>query len=437
MDGSFDRVTRRKFLRNSAAIGASAATATTLGLSPARAAPVEIRYFYRAAWPTSETYANWLIVEFNKKNGDRIHVTGSSVDGETYKTKQTIELSSSNPPDIFYSWEGGRAGEIIKAGFAADLTEYYKKFGWDKSLNPAAVTLATFDGKKYFVPTEIGASVVWYRKDLYEKLGLKVPTTWDELIANGEKAKAAGIAPFMLSNQKKWPAQFMWSAMMVNKHGLDAYQGLIDNKIAWTDPRAVDITAMMQKLAQDGMFEANFNSIDFAPAQVPWTQGKALHWYKGSFILGSFRGDQKQCCTVPTDWFAFPAMSDKKPIISIYDEDTVMIHAASKNKAAAAEFVDWMVSPVASAKKLEIDKPYASNLSTDLSHLSDMEQRLGKAMADAGSYTFMHVDHGTPPAISDRFLDGLQGVLAGAISPEEAMQATETEAQRVRGKIKT
>ena len=38
-------------------------------------------------------------------------------------------------------------------------------------------------------------------------------------MANAAKAKAAGIAPFMLSNQKKWPAQFMWSAMMVNKYG--------------------------------------------------------------------------------------------------------------------------------------------------------------------------------------------------------------------------
>ena len=89
------------------------------------------------------------------------------------------------------------------------------------------------------------------------------------------------------------------------------------------------------------------------------------------------------------------------------------------------------------AKKLEIDKPYASNASTDLSHLSEMEQRLGKAMADAGSFTFMHVDHGTPPAISDKFLDGVQGVLAGAMSPEEAMQADGERGQRVRGKIKT
>ena len=41
-----------------------------------------------------------------------------SVDGETYKDEQTIELSSSSPPYIFYS-EGGRAAEIIKAGFSA------------------------------------------------------------------------------------------------------------------------------------------------------------------------------------------------------------------------------------------------------------------------------------------------------------------------------
>ena len=287
------------------------------------------------------------------------------------------------------------------------------------------------------MPTEIGASVVWYRKDLHDKLGLSVPKTWDEMMANAEKAKAAGIAPFMLSNQKKWPAQFMWSAMMVNKYGLDAYQGLIDNKIPWTDPRAVDITAMMQKLAKTACSSpTSTRSISRRRKSPGRRERRSIGTRAHSFseASGAIRNSAAQ---VPTDWFAFPAMSDKKPVMSIYDEDTVMIHAASKNKDAAAEFVDWMVSPAASAKKLEIDKPYASNASTDLSHLSEMEQRLGKAMADAGSYTFMHVDHGTPPAISDRFLDGLQGVLAGAISPQEAMEATETEAERVRGKIKT
>ena len=435
MSKSINYVSRRAFMRTATLAGAAAAS-SAIGLAPARAAAaVELKYFYRAPWPSSEIYANYLIDTWNKQNGDRVHVTGASVDGETYKTKQTIELSSSSPPDVFYSWEGGRAKEIIDNGFAADLTPYYAKYGWDKSLVPAGVTLATFNGKKYFVPTEVGASVVWYRKDLYEKLGLSVPKTWDELMANAAKAKAAGMAGFMLANQKKWPSQFMWSAMLVNKHGLDTYEGLIGNKIAWTDPRAVDITAMMKKLADDGMFEQSFNSIDVGPAMVPWTAGKALHWYQGSFNLGRFRGDAKQCCVVPMDFFPMPAFGDKKPVMSVFAEDTIMIHAKSPNKDAAAEFLNWMVSKDAMSKKLEIDKPYPSNASADLTGLTEMEQRLGKAIADAGAFTFMHVDHATPPAISDKFLDGVQGVLSGAMTPEEAMALTETEAVRVRGKI--
>jgi raffinose/stachyose/melibiose transport system substrate-binding protein len=130
-----------------------------------------------------------------------------------------------------------------------------------------------------------------------------------------------------------------------------------------------------------------------------------------------------------------PPIDGKPPVMSVYAEDTIMIHAKSPNKDAAAEFLDWMISKPAMSEKLVIDKPFPSSTQADLSGLSEMEQRLSTTMSGAGSYTFMHVDHATAPAISDKFLDGLQGVLAGAITPEEAMQQTEDEAVRVRGKI--
>lgn len=416
--------------------GGLVAVTAIMSATAAYADPVELRYFYRAPWPSSEIYANWLIDEWNKQNGDRIHVTGAAVDGETYKTKQAIELNSSNPPDIFYSWEGGRAKEIIENGFAADLTSYYEKYSWADVLVPAGVSLATFDGKQFFVPTEVGASVVWYRTDLYEQLGLKVPTTWDELVANAEAGKKAGLTPFQLANQKKWPSQFMWSAMLVNKYGLDTYEGLINRTIPWTDERAVDITQMMVDLAKNGMFEDSFNSVDLAPAFVPWNQGKALMWYQGSFNLGSFRGEKDVCCTVPMDFFRMPAFPGHDPLMSVFAEDTLMIHAKSPHQDEAAEFIDWVVSQPAMSEKLVLDKPFPSRKDADLSGLSDMEQRLAQAIADSGSFTFMHVDHATPPAISDKFLDGVQGALAGAMSAQDAMALTEAEAVRTSGPVK-
>ena len=88
-------------------------------------------------------------------------------------------------------------------------------------------------------------------------------------------------------------------------------------------------------------------------------------------------------------------------------------------------------------KKLEIDKPFASTAEADSSKLSEMEQRLAKEMSDSGSFTFMHVDHAVAPAISDRFLTEMQGVLSDATTPEEAMKVTEDEAVRTRGPVKS
>src|SRR5260370_19413735 len=161
-------------------------------------------------------------------------------------------------------------------------------------------------------------------------------------MANAAKAQQAGIAPFMLANQKKGPCEFMWWAILVNKYGLETYDGLIGNKIPWTDPRAVDVTTMMEKLAQDRMFEPSFNSIDVGPAMVPWTQGKVLHWYQGSFNLGRFRGEQAQSCVAPMDFYPMPQIGDRKPIMSLCAENTIMINAQSPNNDPSAYFVNLM-----------------------------------------------------------------------------------------------
>ena len=160
-------------------------------------------------------YANWLIDEWNK-NGERIHVTGASVDGETYKTKQTIELGSSNPRT---SSIPGKAAAPRKSSRTVSLPTYPTtkiRLGKVARCQPAFHWRPSATRSISFRP-KIGASVVWYRKDLYEKLGLKVPTTWDELMANAQRQRRRHW-PFMLANQKKWPSQFMWSAILVNKY---------------------------------------------------------------------------------------------------------------------------------------------------------------------------------------------------------------------------
>src|SRR5208282_2520279 len=53
MTVSANNLSRRRFIQGSVGIGAVAATSIT-GIRAAKAAPVELRYFYRAPWPSSE-----------------------------------------------------------------------------------------------------------------------------------------------------------------------------------------------------------------------------------------------------------------------------------------------------------------------------------------------------------------------------------------------
>ena len=85
--------------------------------------------------------------------------------------------------------------------------------------------------------------------------------------------------------------------------------------------------------------------------------------------------------------------------------------------------------------KLEKDRPFPANVNVDYDQALPIEQKLAEAMANAGDFTFMHVDHAFEPTIANAFLDAAQALVGNAMSPEEAAQATEDEAIQVRGEI--
>ena len=283
----------------------------------------------------------------------------------------------------------------------------------------------------------MAASVLWYNTDLFKKYGLKPPKTYAELTAVAAKLKQNDVAPYMLANQQQWEAQFPFSAYFANRYGLATYKALIDRRIPWTDPRVVGAFAAMAKEVKDGLYLQPINGMDFdTTAIIFWKRQKAAMWYQGSFILGKFLTNQK--LTYPVDWVPFPQIGATKPTVSVYAESTYMISKQSKNKDAAAEFLNFVVSKEAQTKMLELDGPFAANRSVrPPASAPALVRRLGALIASYDKPTFTHPDHALSPDVAVPFLRELQSVLSGKQTPAKAAAITEAAAKRSQGPVKS
>jgi N,N'-diacetylchitobiose transport system substrate-binding protein len=138
----------------------------------------------------------------------------------------TNVLPTDDSPDIVEM--GNTQAQAFEAnGALVDLTEAKEDLGGD-DLVDSLVEAGTYDDAFYGVPYYGGARVVVYRKDLFEKSGLTVPTTMEEFVAAGKKLKAdnADIPNFsgIYFPGRNWQAtlSFIWDAggdIAVNENG--------------------------------------------------------------------------------------------------------------------------------------------------------------------------------------------------------------------------
>ena len=128
----------------------------------------------------------------------------------------------------------------------------------------------------------ITAGGVFYNKPLYTSLGLKIPTTWDEFMANNAAIKKAGkAAPVEQTFGDTWTSQIM---VLADYHNVQAAnptfaEDYTSNKAKFaTTPEAL---AGFEKL--QALFDAKYLNEDFASAKfndglAAVAKGTAAHY---------------------------------------------------------------------------------------------------------------------------------------------------------------
>ena len=178
-----------------------------------------------------------MLPEFERQSGIRINMEQLN---ETQLTqKLTTEFASGAASvDVFMTRPLQEALLFLKNGWYAPLNSY------DFSdYPPAAVDLGRRNGNPYIVPLINEWHVVYYRKDLLEKAGVKVPTTLAELEEAAKVLNTGGISGIALRGAAS-PAVTQLSSFLYN-YGTNF---LKDNVAIFDNPDAIEAVRVYGRL---------------------------------------------------------------------------------------------------------------------------------------------------------------------------------------------
>ena len=201
-------------------------------------------------WPDQETDPQQYDVyeEYRQQMKEKYPNIEIVPDQFKYQPDTVLTMAASGQLPNLYRVPYTEPKKMIEAGFAKDITELFKKNGYDKAVTPAILNLIESDGKYYGIPYSGYVLGLMCNMELFRQAGLvneddspKAPKTFEELIQTAKTIKEkTGQAGFVIPTS-----------------GTDG--GWIFTNLAWNFG-----AKFMDKV--DGKWKATFNTPEVAEA---------------------------------------------------------------------------------------------------------------------------------------------------------------------------
>lgn len=136
-------------------------------------------------------------------------------------------------------------------------------------------------GKYYGTPFGTAmAGAVLYNRAVYKDLGLSVPKTWDQFIANSEKIKAAGIAPVIQTYQDTWTSQLLVLGDFHNVAAQDPNwaEKYTKNQVHYAQPPALEGFQHLQQVHDAGLQNKNYGSAKYTDGIEMLAKGEGAQY---------------------------------------------------------------------------------------------------------------------------------------------------------------
>ncbi|HEX2955061.1 MAG TPA: extracellular solute-binding protein [Bacillota bacterium] len=261
-------------------------------------------------------------------------------------------MQSGQAPDIIQLQSYASVFEFAEAGWLADLS---KEPVMGKVV-PSTKSAVTFKGKQYALPMDVAGIGIIYNKEIFEKYGLKPPTTFAQLQKVCTVLKKHGVTPFASMFRANWSIGHFLSMAHTTLAGeklMPWMEKMNKGQASWGDP--VNKKQLFRIL---DFYKANSDKkaaeFDWNEQQAAFAGGKAAMMVQGLWSYGAAisTNPHLRCGFIP-----FPCTNSVKNTKLFADVDSTFALSATaspeKLKAAKA-FINWLSTP--EAVKIWVEK---------------------------------------------------------------------------------
>jgi len=253
-----------------------------------------------------------------------------------------------------------------RAGLLAPIDDLFEKWADKDQFIPSTIKALTLNGKLYGVPYNTNVRVLLYRKDLFQKYGLSVPKTWDEMLQEAAtiSSKESGVAGLGLTTKNgsvRTFQEFISFFFEVN-NGENPFK-YDESAKKWEMNTTPEKLATVLKLYSDCFFAANPSAAnqntrgnDYQATDTDYVSGKSAMVPMGPWIY-SYRSTGEVAKKILEEQTGVaPLPLPPGGVQATYLEvKPISINAFGKEKEAAWELVKILTSKefVAVANRIE------------------------------------------------------------------------------------
>lgn len=409
------------------ALALAMAICLSLLCTVALADKVTVNFFHR--WPNEpkNSYINSLIDEFEAANPD-IDIVSDCVLNDSYKEKIRVLVSTDALPDVFFSWSGVFGENLTRSGRVLPLDDVMARDSeWSSQIVEGQWAPFNYNGKQYGAPWSMDGKAFFYNVDVFNELGIEIPTTLNELYAVCEKLKENGYDE---------PISAGFSAPWAVSHYLGTIcQRVVDPEVLakdytgggdFSDPAYIEALNIFKKLGE--YMTSDPCSVDHEFARNAFIMGVSPMCYMQLAEMKYMRDDEE----LNYAFFNFPAVEDGKgdPGQLTGAPEGMMISATAKPEVqeAAIKFMEFVISKegghrmIAECGEISCVKGAWDETNCDEKQLEAINLIL------AATEPAVWQDCATEATIANAFMNGGQLLLTGDMTAEDVMTSVQTAA---------